>query len=161
MGSNKTHVCVRWGQTKHMYVYGGVKQNTRMCTVGSNKTLWHLYLLFLRRKHYWVRTKNGWLRDKMICLSKATCLPMKCCFCDIAVFKPNLEYTYWSSTSHHYHHDIIELIHMIVPVPRQDRDSQCHVSWPFLACVKMGCNVWFVDDIGGIVDHPFYNISTR
>ena len=133
------------------YVYGGVKQNTMTFVFSVSP---------LNRKHYWVRTKSGWLRDKMICLSKATCLPMRCCFCEIAVFKPNLEYTYWSSTSHHYHHDIIELIHMIVPVPRQDTDSQCHVSWPFLACVKMGCTFWFVD-IGGIVDHPFHNISTR
>ena len=41
-----------WGQTKHTYVYGGVKQNTCMCTVGSNKT--HVCVRWGQTKHTYV-----------------------------------------------------------------------------------------------------------
>ena len=39
----------------------------------------------LGRQHYWVRTKTGWLKIRMMCPSGATYLLADCCFSELAI----------------------------------------------------------------------------
>ena len=43
-----------------------------------------------------IEAKTGWLGIRRMCLSGATCLPVDCCFCELALCKPISDC--WSST---------------------------------------------------------------